>query len=247
MQGTKIFSHYHQQPLSHYESAKPARSRKKRLSKLLHSLRFQGDMIDWWDPRCINGSGYCNNIYHLQSGVKPQDSPHYYFLFFTCNTISFSASVSVIFLLISRFPLKNKVFIGNLTFVMGITQIFLVAAYVLGSPARINPGITIGLGVLYLMVGTTLLIYTIRLLIWLVSTSCLRKFIPTWKCANKLDKHTGGRYGVIIYWLLSKLRMSFYFLPSLLSFLFRSFLLLVWLKIETNIILYLVAYCKDYL
>ena len=38
-----------------------------------------------------------------------------YFIFMICNTVSFSASLCIIFLLISGFPLRNKVCMGFLT------------------------------------------------------------------------------------------------------------------------------------
>ncbi|KAK7840625.1 hypothetical protein CFP56_016399 [Quercus suber] len=114
-------------------------------------------------------------------GVERDEFPNNFQsnFYFMSNTISFAASVSVIFLLISGFPLKDKVCMGILTFAMGITLIFLVAAYVSGSPFENNLGITIGLGVLLVVAGAILLIYIIRLFMWLARTRCIRKFIST--------------------------------------------------------------------
>ncbi|GMY34663.1 ankyrin repeat-containing protein bda1 [Fagus crenata] len=55
---------------------------------------------------------------------------HRYFIFMICNTVSFTASLCVTFLLISGFPLKNKLCMGLLTFAMCTTLAFLGLAYV---------------------------------------------------------------------------------------------------------------------
>ena len=53
-----------------------------------------------------------------------------YSIFLICNTISFTASLCVTFLLISGFPLRNKLCMGLLTFSMCITLTFLAFAYI---------------------------------------------------------------------------------------------------------------------
>ncbi|XP_030969634.1 ankyrin repeat-containing protein BDA1-like [Quercus lobata] len=166
---------------SHPKSTTPARSSKKRLDKLLSYLGFHVDMIDETRGALMVVATVITSI-TFQSGVGgPPDlySNFAAYIFFTSNTISFTASVSVIFLLISGFPLKNKVCMGILSFSMGITLIFLVAAYVSASPFKEGVGIPIGLSVLFVVAGAILLIYVIRLFMWLARTRCIRKFIST--------------------------------------------------------------------
>lgn len=173
-------------PMSHPKPATPARSSKERLGKLLSYLGFQVDRIDETRGALMVVATVITSItFQSGVGVEHDEVPNNFQsnIFFMSNSISFAASVSVIFLLISGFPLKNKVCMGILTFAMGITLIFLVAAYVSGSPFGNSfgnsLGIIIGLGVLVVVAGAILLIYIIRLFMWLARTRCIRKFIST--------------------------------------------------------------------
>ena len=112
---------------------------------------------------------------------------HRYFLFMICNTVSFTASLCVTFLLISGFPLKNKLCMGLLTFAMCTTLAFLGLAYVVAFnmlvPVKFfditldRTAFTIRYCVEYSLmavIGVVLLIHTIRFLAWLAMK--IRKF-----------------------------------------------------------------------
>ncbi|KAL4625551.1 hypothetical protein ACB092_05G034500 [Castanea dentata] len=126
--------------VGHQESAKPVQSIKKWWKKLLKHLRYQDD---WINETCgtlmvvatvmttitfqpaINPPGGV-----WQTDVRdPSKRDDYYFAFMICNTVSFSASLCIIFLLLSGFPLRNKVGMGFLTLSMCTTLTFLAAAY----------------------------------------------------------------------------------------------------------------------
>ena len=79
------------------------------------------------------GSGCGQNGNTCEAGklVLAYNYENAYFVFLVCNTISFTASLSIIFLLISGFPLKHKVFMGILAFAMCTTLTFLGISYVL--------------------------------------------------------------------------------------------------------------------
>ena len=108
------------------------------------------------------------------------------FLFYLiCNTMAFTASLSVMFLLISGFSLKNKCFMVVLTLAMCTTLTFLGITYVLAFILLIPPnlrsqlGLTmyIPIGVLVCLILLVLLIHSIRFLYWLVC--------KIFKCAKK--------------------------------------------------------------
>ena len=109
----------------------------------------------------------------------------YYQIFIFCNTISFTASLSVIFLLISGFPFKNKVCMGLLTLAMCTTITFLALAYVsaivLVFPTNFFHMLSqfiimlIPIGVLAIITVVVLLIHIICFIAWLVKK--IRKFI----------------------------------------------------------------------
>ena len=112
-----------------------------------------------------------------------------FLLFLLSNTISFTASLSVTLLLISGFPLKNKVFMCILTFAMCTTLTFLGITYILALALvlpdtllyELGPKIFIPIVVLLCLIAVVVLIHTIRFLHWLVKK--IRSF-PT--CANAL-------------------------------------------------------------
>ena len=110
-----------------------------------------------------------------------------YLFFMIYNTISFAASLCVVFLLISGFPLKNKVCMCLLTFAMCTSLTFLALAYLSALGVLIpytffdgfayNATLVISGCVqlsLMVVVSMVLLIHTIRLLVWLVVK--IRKF-----------------------------------------------------------------------
>nr|XP_023880872.1 uncharacterized protein LOC111993257 [Quercus suber] len=118
------------------------------------------------------------------------DKKYGYLIFMIYNTISFTASLCVVFLLISGFPLKNKVCMCLLTFAMCTTLAFLAIAYNVAFNLLIPyeifyeykfPNgatfIVSGCVLFSLMgvVGMVLLIHTINILAWFVLK--IRKFI----------------------------------------------------------------------
>ena len=110
--------------------------------------------------------------------------------FLVCNSIAFTASLSVIFLLISGVPLKNKFFMVILTLAMCTTLTFLGLTYVLAFLLLIPEEITqknkikvfLPIGVLACLILLVLLIHTIRFLYWLVCKICKSIFT----CAKTL-------------------------------------------------------------
>ncbi|XP_075665076.1 uncharacterized protein LOC142634675 [Castanea sativa] len=70
-----------------------------------------------------------DNICEAGTSVIAYKRENEYFTFMICITVSFSASLCIIFLLISGFPLRNKVCMGFLTLSMCTTLTFLAAAY----------------------------------------------------------------------------------------------------------------------
>ena len=109
-----------------------------------------------------------------------------FFFYLICNTIAFTAALSVMFLLISGFSLKNKCFMVILTLAMCTTLTFLgityVLAFILLIPSNLRSllGWTmyIPIGVLVCLILVVLLIHSIRFLYWLVC--------KIFKCAKKL-------------------------------------------------------------
>ena len=99
-----------------------------------------------------------------------------YLAFIVCNTIAFTSSLSVTFLLISGFPFKNDVFMALLAFCMCTTLTFLGVTYVLAF-AMLIPGtlyfkllwtvIFIPIGVLLFLIVVVVLTHTVRFLYWL--------------------------------------------------------------------------------
>ena len=110
--------------------------------------------------------------------------------FLISNTISFTASLCVTLLLISGFPLKNKVFMCILTFAMCTTLTFLGVTYILAIVLVLPDDLLLKLGlkifipivVLLCLIAVVVLIHTIRCLHWLLKK--IRSF-PT--CANVLS------------------------------------------------------------
>ena len=137
-----------------------------------------------------NGNGY-NITCPAGTSVLACNADQYfaYSIFLICNTISFTASLCVTFLLISGFPLRNKLCMGILTFSMCITLTFLAFAYIYAfilllpdqpyfyDNYRTEPMFILIMCVLLSLmavVGIVLLIHTIRFLTWMVVK--IRKF-----------------------------------------------------------------------
>ncbi|XP_075667393.1 uncharacterized protein LOC142636983 [Castanea sativa] len=118
------------------------------------------------------------------------DHENMFVLFLLCNSIAFTASLSVIFLLISGVPLKNKFVMVILTLAMCTTLTFLGLTYVLAFhlliPEEIRQKhkvkVLLPIGVLACLILLVLLIHTIRLLYWLVCKICKSVFT----CAKTL-------------------------------------------------------------
>ena len=125
------------------------------------------------------GTG-CNATHTCVAGTSVFGSFRYKY-FMVVNTISFTASLCAIFLLISGFPLKNKVCMGLMTSAMSIALIFLGFAYV-RAISLVNPvepllqagRIIAPTYVLIVMMAGVLLIHTIRFIGWLLRE--IRKF-----------------------------------------------------------------------
>nr|POF23832.1 hypothetical protein CFP56_49656 [Quercus suber] len=132
-----------------------------------------------------SGCGQNGNTCEAGTLVLAYNYESVYLAFLVCNTIAFTASLSIIFLLISGFPLKNKVIMGILTFAMCTTLTFLGISYVLAFMMLIPEHLFDRLGInmlipIYVLLGliaVVILIHTIRFLHWLGRTIC--KFIPT--------------------------------------------------------------------
>ena len=142
----------------HNASAKTTQSRKKWWKNLLKHLKYEGNWVeenrgyimvvatmittitfqqaasppgDVW-PQSGNVTHYsCYNI-EVDAGTSIVGSIDllYYFYFMIFNAISFIASVIVTFLLISGFPVKNKMCIGLLTIALCATLAFLIITYI---------------------------------------------------------------------------------------------------------------------
>ena len=79
-------------------------------------------------PQSGNVTHYSDYNIEVDAGMSVVGSidPLYYFYFMIFNAISFIASVIVTFLLISGFPIKNKMCIGLLTIALCTTLAFLI-------------------------------------------------------------------------------------------------------------------------
>ena len=78
---------------------------------------------------CFASSGY-NIKVDVGTSVVGSIDLLYYFYFMIFNAISFIASVIVTFLLISGFPIKNKICMGLLIIALYTTLAFLVITYI---------------------------------------------------------------------------------------------------------------------
>lgn len=130
-----------------------------------------------WQENTLTGGLNCTTYGLCEAGtaVLAYAWPHEFIKFMTYNTISFFWSLGVVLLLISGFPLKNKVMMWVLTFAMTVAVTFMALTYVfaqgLVTPYHIiqqvynmrYPRVVVTWGVLLLVVG---LIHTLRFVFW---------------------------------------------------------------------------------
>ena len=139
-------------------STKTTQSRKKWWKNLLKHLKYRGNWVEencgyimvvatvittftfqqvarppgsvWpQNGNVIHYSGYNIEVY-ARTSVVGSINPLYYIYFMIFNAISFIASIIVTFLLISGFPVKNKMCIGLLTIALCTTLAFLIITYI---------------------------------------------------------------------------------------------------------------------
>lgn len=129
-----------------------------------------------WQEDNSNSEGEI--IYYAGTSIMAFNYPDGYPKFMTYNTISFVASLSMIFLLISGLPMKRRIFMWLLMVTMWITITFMALTYLISMQA-VSPDHELGaitrvvltsvlvwLG----LIGIVMLVHTIRFLIW-----CVRK------------------------------------------------------------------------
>lgn len=134
--------------------------------------------------------------------------PNEHTLFMTYNSISFVASLVVIFLIISGFPLRNRLVTWFLTVAMSTTLVFLALTYVVSMDMVTPDGILSRLGwvkkvSLFVWLGTVSsvsLVHMFRLCMWTSKKSrkvCRRR--KTWwtkrlqMFGKKLRESRGGQ------------------------------------------------------
>nr|POE93907.1 solute carrier family 25 member 44 [Quercus suber] len=206
--------------IGHHESGTPTRLSKTRSSQLLEYLRYKSNWIEetrgafmvvatvittityqpalsppgrvWQtDLRNSNETKAClNRTCEAGTLVLAYAYENLFLNFLVCNTIAFTASLSVIFFLIIGFPLKNKFFMGILAIAMCTTLTFLGITYVLALAMlipehlylKLGTKILIPIGVWACLILLVILIHTNRSFYWLVCKIC--KFVLT--CAKVL-------------------------------------------------------------
>ena len=104
------------------------------VATVITTLTFQqaaSPLGDVWS-QSGNVTFYTGHNIKVDAGTSVIGSidPLYYFYFIIFNAISFITSVIVTFLLISGFPVKNKICMGLLTIALCTTLAFLVITYI---------------------------------------------------------------------------------------------------------------------
>ena len=115
--------------------------------------------------------------------IMAYNYPKEYPRFMAYNTVSFVASLSIIFMLISGLPIKRGIFMWLLMVVMWITITFMALTYLTSLQAvapdhvfiPITREVDISLLVWLVLIGIVMLAHTIRFLIWCVRKRQLRK------------------------------------------------------------------------
>ena len=188
-------------------SAKTTQSRKKWWKNFLKHLKYRGNWVEenrgyimvvatmittvtfqraasppvgvW--PQSGNVTHYSDYNIEVDAGMSVVGSidPLYYFYFMIFNAISFIASVIVTFLLISGFPVKNKICMGLLTIALCTTLAFLIITYIT-VVSMVTPFSIYALkykqvfniqewvlGSLVVVISLNFLLHIIRFLLWL--------------------------------------------------------------------------------
>ncbi|XP_010087695.2 uncharacterized protein LOC21396629 [Morus notabilis] len=126
----------------------------------------------------FNGMFKCSkeNMCLAGTSVMAQLNPDTYSIFLLCISLSFLASISAILLLVSGFPIKNKICMWLLTMAMCGALTFMAIAFLIGlrmvSP---NSMVEIYIFLVFSWFGVlsfVCLLQTIRLLVWLVRKLC---------------------------------------------------------------------------
>ncbi|KAL0009926.1 hypothetical protein SO802_005034 [Lithocarpus litseifolius] len=188
--------------IGHHESGKPTQLSKKRskqkgnwieemrgalmvVATVITTITYQRPALSppdgvWQsDIKDSNQANACSGKNKCEAGTLVLAYGGYedgFLYFLICNSIAFTASLSVIFLLISGVPLKNKFFMVILTLAMCTTLTFLGFSYVLAffllipSNLRDDLGVKmlLPIGVLACLILLVLLIHIIRFLYWLL-------------------------------------------------------------------------------
>ena len=167
--------------IDHRGSATPTPQNKGTFTKLLDYLKYNGNWLE--ETRGCSTTNACA-AGTLLLAYKFQAT---YLGFIICNTIAFTSSLSVTFLLLSGFPFKNVFCMGLLAFSMCTTLTFLGVTYVLAF-AMLIPGtlyfklfwivIFIPIGVLLFLIVVVVLIHAVRFLYWLAKKIASEK-VPT--------------------------------------------------------------------
>ncbi|CAI8602748.1 unnamed protein product [Vicia faba] len=129
-----------------------------------------------WQENTHTGGRNCTTYGICEAGtaVLAYAWPHEFIKFMTYNTTSFFSSLGVVLLLISGFPLKNKVMMWVLTMAMSVAVTFMALTFVfaqsLVTPYHIIQQdfsmaypVVVAWGILLLVIG---LIHTLRLVFW---------------------------------------------------------------------------------
>ncbi|KAK2973704.1 hypothetical protein RJ640_021535 [Escallonia rubra] len=91
------------------------------------------------EDKTIPIEGNRNITFYEGTSVLAANFPIWYEIFWTCNTTSFVAALSVVFLVVSGLPLKRRIFVWLLMAIMWVAITFMAATYVL-SMIVLTPG-----------------------------------------------------------------------------------------------------------
>ena len=80
----------------------------------------------------INPNNNLTVLFPAGTGVMGYQQPQIYWIYLCVNTISFLASVSVILMIVGRFPLKNRIFSWILSLTMCTAVVSLAIGYLIG-------------------------------------------------------------------------------------------------------------------
>ena len=118
-------------------------------------------------------------IHRAGSAIMAYRLPVQHLVYSMANVVSFMASVSVILLIISRVPLKNRVCSWVLVLAMCAAVVFLALAFLQGfimvnlvSNFAIGYGYYLAVYFLFGLVGLVGLFHVIRFLVWVVNGLC---------------------------------------------------------------------------